>query len=66
MADNTTAAERSPIQNLLDEVDEFEFTVALVDEQGPLLVAQVPINDEDKIMIKDMIRSAYATGKLSA
>lgn len=54
-------APRSPVQNLLDEVD--GLSVQLPVQQGEHVVYYtVDLDDESKIHIQDLIRSAYATG----
>jgi hypothetical protein len=57
-----TAAERHPIQNLLDEVDGIIIGVPVPDGSGGAIVHPVELDDEVKNHIKDQIRSAYATG----
>jgi hypothetical protein len=56
-------APRSPIQNLLDEVEPLGMMLGVIsfDEQGQIVL--YPMNEEIKNHIKDLIRSAYATGR---
>lgn len=54
-------APRSPVQNLLDEADALSVQVPI--QQGEFTVCYtVDLDDESKNHVKDMIRSAYATG----
>lgn len=62
MTENPIAtAPRSPIQNLLDEVDDLALHVTVPHGDGIVVVRVFP-EDEGKNHIKDLIRSAYATG----
>jgi hypothetical protein len=56
-------APRSPIQNLLDEVDAIVVGVYVPDGYGGNMVRPVEPDDEFKNHVKDLIRSAYATGR---
>jgi hypothetical protein len=57
-----TAAERHPIQNLLDEVDEIIIGVPVPDGNGGVAFVPAGLDIEVKNHIKDMIMSGYATG----
>lgn len=58
-------APRSPVQNLLDEVDGLAVQVPV--QQGEFTVHYtVDLDDESKSHVKDLIRSAYATGLTKA
>jgi hypothetical protein len=59
----TATAPRSPVQNLLDEVDVIQIGVPVPDGYGGAMVYPVELDDEVKNHIKDLIRSAYATGR---
>jgi hypothetical protein len=58
-------AERHPIQNLLDEVDEIIIGIPVHDGYGGTTVRPLELDDEVKAHIRDMIRSAYATGRMT-
>jgi hypothetical protein len=63
MTDSPTAtAPRSPVQNLLDEVDGIVIGLPVPDGGGGVIIHPVELDDEVKAHIKDLIRSAYATG----
>lgn len=54
-------APRSPVQNLLDEADALSIQVPV--QQGEAVTwYAVELDGESKNHVKDMIRSAYATG----
>ena len=64
MSENPTAtAPRSPVQNLLDEADQIITGFPVPDGNGGVNVYPVELDDEVKNHIKDLIRSAYATGR---
>jgi len=62
----TATAPRSPIQNLLDEVDMLVVGIPVADAAGEVTFHPFVPDDEVKNHIKDQIRSAYATGKVHA
>ena len=57
------AAEKHPIQNLLDEVDGIVIAVPVHDGNGGVTIYPVELAEEVKSHIKDLVRSAYATGR---
>ena len=59
---STMAAERHPLQNLLDEVDGIVIDVPVNDGYGGRMIHPVELDDEVKNHLRDMLRSAYATG----
>jgi len=56
------AAERHPIQNLLDEVDGIIIGIPVSDGQGGTMIHPIGLDDDVKEHVRDLIRSAYATG----
>lgn len=56
------AAERHPIQNLLDDVDGIVIGIPVPDGYGGRMVHPMELDEEVKSHIKDLVRSAYATG----
>jgi hypothetical protein len=59
-------APRSPVQNLLDEVDMIVIGVMVPDGNGGVMPCPIELDNEVKAHIKDQIRSAYATGRTHA
>lgn len=54
-------AEQHPLSNLLAEADALEITVAIQASEG-VIIRPVLLEQESINVIKDMVRSAYATG----
>lgn len=56
--------ERHPIQNLLDDVDGIIIGIPVPDGYGGTHVHPVELDDDVKAHLKDMLISAYATGRV--
>lgn len=56
------AAERHPIQGLLDEVDLIVIGVPVPDGNGGAMIHPMELDDELKAYLKESLMSAYATG----